>query len=77
MRGREGFAILTMMGVTETVASTPDDYVDLAARLGNDPTWRGQISEKIKTTKHLVYRDISCIRGLEDFIIRAVNERLE
>ena len=36
MRGRHSAAILRMMGVTETVATTIDEYVAIAARLGQD-----------------------------------------
>ena len=64
-----------MMGVTETIAATPDDYVDIAVRLGNDTEWRRSISEKIAAARHLVYRDKACIKGLEDFFEKAVAER--
>ena len=33
MRGRHSAAILTMMDLTETIASTLDEYVTLAVRL--------------------------------------------
>ena len=36
MRGRHSAAILRMMGVTETVATTIDEYVAIADRLGQD-----------------------------------------
>jgi protein O-GlcNAc transferase len=77
MRGREGFAILTMMGVTETIAGSIDDFADIAVRLGNDAEWRRRISEKVSSGKHLVYEDRTCIAALEDFLERAVKERLE
>jgi len=77
MRGREGSAILTMMGVTETIAATPDDYIMLAAKLGKNPAWRKQISDKIAAHKHLVYRDKICIKGLENFLEQVVNEKLK
>jgi protein O-GlcNAc transferase len=77
MRGREGMAILYMMDVTETIAASVDDYVDIAARLGTDTEWRQRISEKISTSKNLLYQDRTCISALEDFLERAVKERLE
>ena len=40
MRGRHTMAILQMMGVTDTIADTLDDYVSIAVRLGRDPAWR-------------------------------------
>jgi predicted O-linked N-acetylglucosamine transferase (SPINDLY family) len=68
MRGRHTSAILTMMGVTETIASDVDDYVRIAVRLGSDVGWRKEISAKIAACKHKVYGDKACIHGLEQFI---------
>jgi protein O-GlcNAc transferase len=72
MRQRHCSAILTMMGLTETIAASPDEYVALAVKLGQNSGFRRQISEKIVKTKHLVYRDRTCITALEDFLERAV-----
>jgi protein O-GlcNAc transferase len=66
-RGRAAAAILTMMGMTETIADNLDDYINIAARLGLDSEWRKQITEKIASNKHRVYRDKDCIIGLEEF----------
>jgi predicted O-linked N-acetylglucosamine transferase (SPINDLY family) len=76
MRGREGFAILSRMGVTETVAATLDEYVALASKLGKDAKWRQEISDKIAATKHLVYQDMTSVTALENFLDRIVSERL-
>ena len=77
MRGRHSAAILSMMGMTETIAKTLDEYIELAVKLGKDLKWRKQISEKIAENKHRIYRDISCITALEDFLINAVKEKLD
>jgi predicted O-linked N-acetylglucosamine transferase (SPINDLY family) len=70
MRGRQSAAILTMMDVFELIAETVDDYICKAARLALDSSWRMQIKGKIANSKHRIYRDRSCIEGLEDFLIR-------
>lgn len=74
MRGRHSFAILTMMGMTETIAETIDDYVMLAVRLARDPEWRRSIANRVAGKKHLLYRDKTCITALEDFLERTVRE---
>jgi predicted O-linked N-acetylglucosamine transferase (SPINDLY family) len=74
MRGRHSSAILTMMGVTETIASSLDEYVALAVRLGLDSDWRKQISEKIAKNKHLIYSDRTCVDALEKFLENVVRE---
>jgi protein O-GlcNAc transferase len=68
MRGRHSFAILTMMGLQDTAASTLEEYIELAVTLGRDPVLRENISGKIAERKHLVYRDRSCIEALENFL---------
>jgi protein O-GlcNAc transferase len=76
MRGRHGSAILTMIGLTELIATNLDDYISLAVKLGQDGPWRQHISDKISKCKHLAYRDRTCITALEDFLEKAVKERL-
>jgi protein O-GlcNAc transferase len=75
MRGRHTTAVLTMMGVTETIAGTVDEYVAMAQRLATDATWRNAIRERMRATKHLVYRDRVCIDALEEFLTRVARDR--
>lgn len=70
MRGRHSAAILQMMGVTDTIAPTLDDYVAIAARLAHAPDERKSLSQRIAESKHKVYRDRACIEGLEEFLER-------
>jgi protein O-GlcNAc transferase len=41
-------SMLTHLGVPDTVAQTPDDYIALAKRLVTDPTWRADVSSRIR-----------------------------
>ena len=72
MRGRHSMAILGMMGVTETIAATIDDYVSTAVRLAQDVPWRMAVKAKISASKHRVYFDRACIFGLEQFLNNVV-----
>jgi predicted O-linked N-acetylglucosamine transferase (SPINDLY family) len=74
-RTRHAFAFLTMMGVTETIAESSDDFVEIAVRLGSDSVWRRAVSDKIASTKGRCYRDRECIAALEEFFERCVAER--
>ncbi|MCG2722439.1 MAG: tetratricopeptide repeat protein [Thermodesulfovibrionales bacterium] len=76
MRGRESGAILTMMGVQETIAHTVDEYIEIAIKLGNDRDWRKNISSRIENTKHRIYGDKACIKALETFMNKIVKEQL-
>jgi predicted O-linked N-acetylglucosamine transferase (SPINDLY family) len=75
MRGRHTTAILTIMGVTETIATTVDEYVAVARRLATDTAWRATIKERMKQNKHRVYRDRACIDALEEFLLRVARDR--
>ena len=72
MRGRHSAAILKMMGITETIAETVEDYVFIAARLANNPAERQALRERMKAGEQKVYRDRACILALDDFLERAV-----
>jgi protein O-GlcNAc transferase len=76
MRGRESSAILTMMGVKETIAGSLDEYIELASNLGKDKQRRRRISAEIAENKHKIYRDRTCITALEGFLLKAVEEEL-
>jgi protein O-GlcNAc transferase len=71
MRGRHTMAILKMIGVTDTIAGTLDDYVSIAARLARDLPWRAALKQRMSEGKHHAYRDREAIAGLEDFLCRA------
>jgi protein O-GlcNAc transferase len=71
MRGRHTMAILKMMGVTETVVGSMDDYVSTAVSLAHNQTRRAELRSKIAANKHRLYRDRSCILALDDFIENA------
>jgi predicted O-linked N-acetylglucosamine transferase (SPINDLY family) len=68
MRGRHTAAILEMMGVTETIATSLDAYLEIAVRLGRDKEWRMELRRRVLQNKHRVYNDRACIAALEDFL---------
>jgi protein O-GlcNAc transferase len=68
MRARHCAAILRMLGVTETIAASRDDYVDVAVRLARDPALRTALRAKIAANRPRLYADPAPVRALEDFI---------
>jgi predicted O-linked N-acetylglucosamine transferase (SPINDLY family) len=72
MRGRHAAAILEMMQVRETTARTIDEYVSIACVLGRSSAKRSEMSARISSNKHRVYRDRDCIVALEAFLDSAV-----
>lgn len=74
MRGCHSSAILTMMGMEETIAKTVDEYIAIAVKLGTDEDYRDEISEKIAERKHRAYGDMAPVKALEEFLERVVRE---
>jgi predicted O-linked N-acetylglucosamine transferase (SPINDLY family) len=77
MRGRHSAAILEMLGVTDTIAATVDDFVAIAARLATDPAGRQALSRRMAEGKPALYRDRACIAALADFLDAAARRPAE
>jgi protein O-GlcNAc transferase len=72
MRGRHSYAILRMLGVTETIAASATQYVDIAVRLARDPAWRMAIRGKIAASRSSILADPTPVRALEDWLDQVV-----
>lgn len=72
LRGRITSACYQQMGVTDCIASSTEDYVRIALRLGMDPEWRQEIREQILARKHVLYDNQNAVRELETFLKQAV-----
>jgi predicted O-linked N-acetylglucosamine transferase (SPINDLY family) len=68
LRGRLASGILKRMGLSDLVAQTEEDYVALAVRLVRDAGYRKQVSERIETSRPVLFDDVAVIRALEDFL---------
>ena len=74
MRGRQSYAFLKILDVTETVAKNEADYIEIAARLGLNKRWRDSIIQHMKHRHSYLYDDQTCIAALEEFYQRVVKE---
>jgi predicted O-linked N-acetylglucosamine transferase (SPINDLY family) len=74
MRGRHTMAVLQMMGVTDTITDTVDDYVSTAIRLARDISWRMGLRKRIAESKSRLYRDDSFIFALEEFFVQVAHQ---
>lgn len=77
MRGRQSYGILKVMGITETIAETLEDYIDIAVRLGRDEGWRREISDLMKARQDLVFNDVEVVKHLDAFLEEAVQRKLK
>ncbi|MBD2103006.1 tetratricopeptide repeat protein [Leptolyngbya sp. FACHB-261] len=76
MRGRHTYGILRALGVTETIAQNESEYIEIAVRLGTEPTWRHEVVQRMQSRLGNLYEDKTCIEALEAFYQKVVHERL-
>src|SRR5262245_9857034 len=67
LRGRLTHAMYRQMGYGELMASSVDDYVNIALRLGTDQRERKKASAAILESCGVLYEDRVIVRELEDF----------
>jgi predicted O-linked N-acetylglucosamine transferase (SPINDLY family) len=77
MRGRQSYAILTQLGVTDTIALDLDGYVEIAVRLGLDKEWRAGIVERMAGRHAALYSDRRSVVALENWYRDLVERRAE
>ncbi len=74
MRGRLASGILRRMGVTELIAASDEEYVNLVIRLVQDKEFRQRIKSGIEASRAVLFDDATPIRSLEDFLIEVSNK---
>jgi len=77
MRARQSYGMLNMIGVTETIAETEAEYIEIAVRLGLDHEWRQAVRDKMAENKHRLFNDRECIKGLEAFFQETIAKKLK
>jgi predicted O-linked N-acetylglucosamine transferase (SPINDLY family) len=73
MRGRHSAAILTMLGMTDLIADTPEAFCALAGELGRDKARRLALAARIARDRHRLYRDQACLDGLASYLEEAAH----
>lgn len=72
MRGRQSYGALKLLGVTETIAQTEAEYVEIAAQLGLEPDWKQAIAQRMNDRHQYLFDDTACVAGLEQFYQQVV-----
>ena len=68
LKGRITHGMYRAMGINECIASSPEQYVDIAIRLGTDRDFRRTVHEKILASTHVLYENAAGVRDLEAFL---------
>jgi predicted O-linked N-acetylglucosamine transferase (SPINDLY family) len=73
MRGRATYACYQQMGVTECIAQSPAQYVEIALRLGTETAYRAEIKAKLLANNAALYADGNIVRELEHFFAKTLS----
>jgi len=74
LRGRITNACYQQMGYTECIATTPEEYANLAVNLATQADYREQVQNRIRETSHVLFEDLSAVSALEDFLTQAYEQ---
>ena len=77
LRGRVSSGILNHLGIKETIATSVENYIELAITLGNQPTRRQQLRAQMERNKVKAYQNTACTTALEAFISSAVSKNTQ
>ena len=71
MRGRLASGPLRHLGLDELVATTIEQYADIALRLVEDGDWHAHLEREIAQRRHALFFDQAPVRALEDALFEA------
>ena len=74
MRGRQTMGMLTLLGVEELIAGSPNEYLSIAKRLATDKRYRADVSRKILTNLGRLFNDAAPPKALEKLLRGMVGE---
>ncbi len=72
MRGRQSAGMLSLIGLSELIASDIDDYLRIATRLCGDAVWRAELGALIRERSGVLFDDPAPLAALEAFYRDAV-----
>ena len=73
-RGRHTRAMYLKMSVTDCIAASPQEYIDVAVRLGTNAGLRRDLRERILSRNHVLYEDERVVCEFERFFLAALQE---
>ncbi len=67
-RSRFLAAYYGLLGVADCMADSPEAYVDIAVRLGTDPSWRADVTGRISASRPRLYHNDQVFQGYREFL---------
>jgi protein O-GlcNAc transferase len=67
LRSRQACGMLSVLGITDTIACDSADYIAIATRLGNDRDFRNAVRGQLQQRQSQLFGDTRCMQALEAF----------
>jgi protein O-GlcNAc transferase len=77
MRGRMAYGLYQKMQIQDCIADSPEEYVDIAVRLGTDPDYRESIKAKILAANHLLYEEMGAVEEFGRVLSKLYQEHFD
>lgn len=75
-RGRHTYGFLQKMRFTDTIVTTPAQYVELAIRIATDRAFRADLKASQSVASAALYEDIGAIEQIQSFFETALSDAL-
>lgn len=72
--GRSTLACYRKMEIDDCIALHPEEYVEIAVRLGTDVDYRAEVSGRISTRSALLFENLEAVRELERVFEQLIQE---
>tara|TARA_B100000686_G_C16765586_1_gene961512 strand:- start:15 stop:2141 length:2127 start_codon:yes stop_codon:yes gene_type:complete len=69
MRSRHSYGILKILKIEELISSSKTQYIDIAVKLSEDPSFLEKINKKIQLNKKKLFNNHKTIEFLENFLL--------
>lgn len=72
LSGQMTLAFYNKMGLRDLVASSPDDYVNMALKVACEPDWKQELVMRIRDREGALFEDESSARELENHFLKVI-----
>lgn len=73
-RGRYTYGCYQTMGISECVASSVENYIEIATRLAMDGDYRACVEARIRQTRDVLFNDIEAVREHERVFLELIDK---
>jgi len=72
LRGRMAYSFYVKMGIYDCVATSNEEYINIAVHFGTNQTHRELVSRRLLEKSHLMWEDMQVVKEWERFLYNSV-----